>query len=241
MTGPIPPRHLDAPPLDIPPRQPKRREVDTPRFPALLAEDAPTEGNALRAISFEGSGVFGRPPAAPQAETRAARSCGIDVDATLAAPAPSSPSEAVRPLASGDKHRPTSISVGALSVINDEHTATATLREHEQASSVFAPPAASATRTPRRISPASTESCASNAAPRAAPRRNASNTIFVAIHAVEQGCIVYARAGRMSATERENLRQSVRALLAEHGLTADSICIDGESAVAGVGGDLWLR
>ena len=61
--------------------------------------------------------------------------------------------------------------------------------------------------------------------------------IFVAIHAVEQGCAIYARAGRMSATEREYLRHSVRALLAEYGLSAERICIDGADVVGEVGGD----
>jgi len=65
--------------------------------------------------------------------------------------------------------------------------------------------------------------------------------MFVAIHAVEQSCVVYARTGRMSATERDNLRQSVRALLAEYGLSGDRVCIDGVDAVAEVGVDQWQQ
>jgi len=67
--------------------------------------------------------------------------------------------------------------------------------------------------------------------PRSPPRAAHTSTLFVAIHALEHGRVVYARAGRMGATERETLRKSIHALLAEHGLSADSICIDGADAV----------
>ncbi|MFZ2031072.1 MAG: hypothetical protein WAU68_12230 [Vitreimonas sp.] len=39
----------------------------------------------------------------------------------------------------------------------------------------------------------------------------------------------------MSATERQNLRHSVRALLAEHGLSSEGIWIDGADAITDSG------
>lgn len=53
--------------------------------------------------------------------------------------------------------------------------------------------------------------------------------LSLVMHASDSGVSVFARAGRMAATARERLRQALRALLTEKGVTAKHITLDGES------------
>jgi hypothetical protein len=65
------------------------------------------------------------------------------------------------------------------------------------------------------------------------------NAICVAVHAIDNGLAVYARVGRMNATEREQLRQAVRRLLAEHGVSEVNLVIDGETITEAAGTEQW--
>ncbi len=238
MTGPTAPRHVDAPRQDVQPRASKPRTAETAAFPSLLADEPRDDDNPLRATPFEQNGVLGRRVPASLVALEKARSTDR-TPAEQSASTAGEPAAAERDEAFEARSNRASPSIPA----NAARAGPPNIAQATQDEAKPAPRAMLATE-PVQVVRRVTRTIATPAPPRMparnAPNRSAANTIFVAIHAVEQGCAVYARAGRMSATDRENLRQSMRALLAEHGLSAEHIRIDGDDFVE-MGGDQWQR
>lgn len=240
MSGPNAPRQVDAPRPDIRPRMPKPRPADTASFPALLSENDAEIDEAFHAAPFESDGVLGRQLSAQSTGVEAAPHVAEHLEQAAGLPQEAPTNTETEMPASSEQHG--SPSMGAPSGgAGARAAATMGARQVDQKPSSSAVlPQVAPQLSPRETRVMAPPSPVRTAAPMAPNRMNA-NPVFVALHAVEQGCVVYARAGRMSATERENLRHSVRALLAQYGLSSEGIWIDGVEAISGVGADQWPR
>jgi hypothetical protein len=239
VTGPNAPRHVDAPRPMSRPRTPKARTAEAPHFPSLLADETAEADKALNATPFESGGVLGRREPAP---TNAGPSPTIVHDGDTGSHALLATTPAGMPQAAEvDQGREQTRSATGRAVAINTNTAAGLHAYTEGKSSPGAVQPSAMPPTATRAVRATSLTSSPRATSRPPINKNSVNTIFVAIHAVEQGCAIYARVGRMNATEREQLRHSVSGLLAEYGLSAESINIDGVDAVTGVGGDQWPR
>ena len=61
-----------------------------------------------------------------------------------------------------------------------------------------------------------------------AAMRAQASSIYVALHATDEGMRVFARIGNMAPTERARLREAIALLLAEHGLSAADVILDAD-------------
>lgn len=231
MTGPSAPRNVDTP-RPVRQRLPQAHPPETQPFPALITGDQPGD-SAFNATPFERDGVLGRPVFTPPADAPPVQRAAV-----VTSDAPPSLHQARRlegpeaALATGMRREAAMQSQQPNSSDPTPVAISAVIRTSEDIAS-YAPQ--SNISTPRGSATDSERAGQARPASRSAANKANVNPIFVAIRALEQGCVVYARAGRMSATERQNLRHSVRALLAEHGLSSEGIWIDGADAITDSG------
>jgi len=238
MSTSTPAHLLTAAPVKPPHPQPQK--VAAPQqiahFDALLREASPPSIEQSQTTAFDQTGLFGK-RGSLEAETSAPESQNVAVDE---APLRDAAPQDIAALERSAAPRPVSTASEAPDA------------RHENAT---APPAAE--KVSREKAPIANSSSASSATARIATRASSPRTalprqrqqlftprqsaVFVAIHAIDQSLSVIARAGRMPATQREKLRNAVRDLLAEHGVSEAQVFLDGEMFIDTWGCEQWPR
>ena len=238
MTGAAPPRHIERRLSEAHTRSPRPQDNTGADFPSLLDRLSHDDDAATSAGPFDGSGVLGRRERAHDAPAVA-----------TSAPTPLAPAQqeslserAIECEAAAHKLTDAAETAIHLPDIPTSRPPLTPTSKSARCGDVRVSNAAAATSPMAKSTPDVERRSGATPSPQLTqrpPPRTHANAIFVAIHALQQSCAIYARTGRMSATERENLRNSIRALLAEHGLSIDAIAIDGEYSNAESGWDRW--
>jgi len=233
------PMHLLATAPVKPPHPQPQKAAAPPHvahFDALLRDASPPSIEQSQTTAFDQTGLFGK-RGSLEAETSAPDSQNVAVDeAPLSDAAPQDiaaleRSAAPPPVSTASKapeapHENATASPAAAKVSVEKPTIA-----NSSGASCGTPRIATRAQPPQPVLPRQRQQLFTS-------RQSA---VFVAIHAIDQSLSVIARAGRMPATERARLRNAVRDLLAEHGVSEAQVFLDGEMFIDSGGCVQWPR